>query len=42
VGEWGVETDHPRTFVCGSAARRGGGVSCIGGHNAAMAVLAVK
>jgi phytoene dehydrogenase-like protein len=28
--------------LCGSAARRGGGVSCIAGHNAAMAVLAVK
>ena len=38
-GGWGVETAHPRTFVCGSGARRGGGVSCVGGHNAAMAVL---
>jgi phytoene dehydrogenase-like protein len=26
-------------FVCGAGARRGGGVSGIGGHNAAMAVL---
>jgi phytoene dehydrogenase-like protein len=25
--------------VCGAGARRGGGVSGIGGHNAAMAVL---
>ncbi len=36
---WGVATDHPRVLRCGAAARRGGGVSCIGGHNAAMAVL---
>jgi phytoene dehydrogenase-like protein len=39
-GGWGVETEHPRVVLCGSGARRGGGVSCIGGHNAAMAVLA--
>jgi phytoene dehydrogenase-like protein len=39
AGRWGVETAHPRTVICGAAARRGGGVSCIGGHNAAMAVL---
>lgn len=38
-GGWGVETDVPNLFVCGSGARRGGGVSGIGGHNAAMAVL---
>jgi phytoene dehydrogenase-like protein len=38
-GRWGVETEHPRTFLCGSGARRGGGVSCVGGHNAAMAVM---
>jgi phytoene dehydrogenase-like protein len=38
-GGWGAETGHPRTFLCGSGARRGGGVSCVGGHNAAMAVL---
>jgi phytoene dehydrogenase-like protein len=25
--------------VCGAGARRGGGVSGVGGHNAAMAVL---
>jgi phytoene dehydrogenase-like protein len=42
AGSWGVESGHPRVVLCGSAARRGGGVSCIGGHNAAMAVLAVK
>ncbi|MGH3863258.1 phytoene desaturase family protein [Actinokineospora sp.] len=38
-GGWGVETDVANLFVCGSGARRGGGVSGIGGHNAAMAVL---
>ena len=38
-GGWGVETDAANLFVCGSGARRGGGVSGIGGHNAAMAVL---
>jgi phytoene dehydrogenase-like protein len=40
VGTWGVETAHPRVLVCGAGARRGGGVSGIPGHNAAMAVLA--
>jgi phytoene dehydrogenase-like protein len=39
-GGWGVETDDPRILVCGAGALRGGGVSGIGGHNAAMAVLA--
>lgn len=37
---WGVETDDPRIFICGAGAVRGGGVSGIPGHNAAMAVLA--
>lgn len=36
---WGVETDDPRIFICGAGALRGGGVSGIAGHNAAMAVL---
>ncbi len=36
---WGVETNHPRVFLCGAGAIRGGGVSGIPGHNAAMAVL---
>ncbi|MET4637784.1 NAD(P)/FAD-dependent oxidoreductase [Mycetocola sp. 2940] len=36
---WGVATQHPRVVLCGSGARRGGAVSGIGGHNAAMAVL---
>ncbi len=39
VGRWGVETPHPRVLDCGAGARRGGGVSGLGGHNAAMAVL---
>ena len=39
VGRWGVETPHPRVLICGAGARRGGGVSGIGGHNAAMAIL---
>lgn len=37
---WGVATTHEQILMCGSAARRGGAVSGIGGHNAAMAVLA--
>ncbi len=36
---WGVATDVPSVLLCGSGARRGGAVSGIGGHNAAMAVL---
>ena len=40
VGRWGVETDRPNVWICGAGARRGGGVSGIPGHNAAMAVLA--
>jgi phytoene dehydrogenase-like protein len=38
-GTWGVETSHDRVLLCGAGARRGGGVSGIPGHNAAMAVL---
>jgi phytoene dehydrogenase-like protein len=38
-GRWGVETAHANVFVCGAGAVRGGGVSGIPGHNAAMAVL---
>src|SRR4051794_4445518 len=41
-GRWGVETDDPGVLVCGAGARRGGGVSGIPGHNAAMAVLGVR
>jgi len=36
---WGVATAHERVLLCGAGARRGGGVSGVGGHNAAMAVL---
>lgn len=36
---WGVATGHDRIMLCGSGSRRGGAVSGIGGHNAAMAVL---
>jgi hypothetical protein len=36
---WGVATRHPRILLCGSGARRGGAVSGLGGHNAAMALL---
>jgi phytoene dehydrogenase-like protein len=39
VDRWGVATDVANLLVCGAGARRGGGVSGIGGHNAAMAVL---
>ena len=38
--QWGVQTDVSSVLVCGAGARRGGGVSGIGGHNAAHAVLA--
>ena len=36
---WGVSTPLANVLLCGSGARRGGAVSGIGGHNAAMAVL---
>ncbi len=36
---WGVATDHERILLCGSGSRRGGAVSGLGGHSAAMAVL---
>jgi len=38
--KWGSETEQPHIFLAGAGARRGGGVSGIAGHNAAMAVLA--
>jgi phytoene dehydrogenase-like protein len=38
--QWGVATAHERIMLCGSGTRHGGAVSGIGGHNAAMAVLA--
>lgn len=40
ASRWGVATAHERILLCGAGARRGGAVSGIGGHNAAMAVLA--
>ena len=36
---WGVATAHQRILLCGAGAQRGGAVSGLGGHNAAMAVL---
>ncbi|MEV6114531.1 NAD(P)/FAD-dependent oxidoreductase [Streptomyces sp. NPDC052109] len=39
TGPWGVETRHPNVLLCGAGAVRGGGVSGVPGHNAAMAVL---
>ena len=42
VGKWGVETNLPNVYICGASAKRGGGVSGIPGHNAAMAVLQSK
>lgn len=37
--QWGVATPEANVLVCGAGAVRGGAVSGIGGHNAAMAVL---
>ncbi|MBZ4014623.1 phytoene desaturase family protein [Streptomyces purpurogeneiscleroticus] len=39
AARWGVATAHPNVLLCGAGALRGGGVSGIPGHNAAMAVL---
>ena len=36
---WGVDSGYDRILLCGSGAQRGGAVSGLGGHNAAMAVL---
>ncbi len=36
---WGVDSGTANVLLCGSGARRGGAVSGIGGHNAAMAAL---
>ena len=41
AGTWGVETEWENVFLCGSSAQRGGAVSGIPGHNAAMKVLAI-
>ncbi|MBE2318018.1 NAD(P)/FAD-dependent oxidoreductase [Solirubrobacter sp. CPCC 204708] len=42
VGTWGVETHWDHVLLCGAGARRGGGVSGITGHNAAMKVLSAR
>lgn len=42
VGTWGVETHWDNVLLCGAGARRGGGVSGIPGHNAAMKVLSAR
>ena len=39
AGQWGVETEYEDVYLCGSSAQRGGAVSGIPGHNAAMKVL---
>ncbi|MDT0266051.1 NAD(P)/FAD-dependent oxidoreductase [Streptomyces sp. DSM 44915] len=39
AARWGVATGHRNVLLCGAGAVRGGGVSGVGGHNAAMAVL---
>lgn len=39
AARWGVDSGYEGLFFCGSTAVRGGAVSGIGGHNAAMAVL---
>ena len=39
AARWGVATENPGILMCGSGAQRGGAVSGIGGHNAAMAVM---
>ena len=38
--QWGVQWDVGSVLVCGSGSRRGGGVTGLGGHNAAHALLA--
>jgi phytoene dehydrogenase-like protein len=39
AARWGVDSGYPGIYFCGSTALRGGAVSGIAGHNAAMAVL---
>ncbi|MFI0899279.1 phytoene desaturase family protein [Streptomyces sp. NPDC020983] len=39
TGRWGVGTPCANLYLCGAGAVRGGGVSGVPGHNAAMAVL---
>ncbi|TCO42574.1 phytoene dehydrogenase-like protein [Kribbella antiqua] len=42
AGRWGTETDVANLLICGSGARRGGAVSGLGGHNAAMTILTAQ
>lgn len=42
VGSWGVETEYPRIYRAGASAVRGGAVSGIPGHNAAMCILQME
>jgi phytoene dehydrogenase-like protein len=42
VGTWGVETEFPRVYRAGASALRGGAVSGIPGHNAAMRILGLE
>jgi phytoene dehydrogenase-like protein len=42
VGSWGVETEYPRIYRAGASALRGGAVSGIPGHNAAMCILQIE
>ena len=39
--QWGVQTGVDAVLLCGSGSRRGGGVTGLGGHSAAHAVLAM-
>lgn len=39
ASRWGVATAYPGVVLCGAGSIRGGAVSGLGGHNAAMAVL---
>lgn len=41
VERWGVESGVDHVLIGGASARRGGGVSGLGGHNAAMAALEI-
>ena len=39
AARWGVATPNPGILMCGAGAQRGGAVSGLGGHNAAMAIM---
>lgn len=39
IGSWGSETSHSNIHIGGASAQRGGGVSGIAGHNAALAII---